>query len=176
MKMTKKLALIAWVLGIIAMATFLPFGRDNMMVAISSILLVPELIKEDYTINKIKSLVKLIILCLILSTAASIFIFNIYIGTILTLIISFAIYYKYTYEDRESQSMIFMIYYILILSIPMQNISQLPLRMLCTVYGAVVAMVLYFVIYRTNRVKAANKEIDKAIETLKDGITKKKKQ
>lgn len=167
MKMTKKIALIGWVLGVIVICSFLPFGKDNLMVGISSILLVPELIKEDYTQNKIKETLKLILVCFVLSTAASIFSFNLYIGTILTLMISFCIYYFYTYEDRESQSMIFMIYYILILSIPMKNLSQLPMRMLCTIYGAIVAMVLYFVIYRTNRMKLANKRVGKAIRDLK---------
>ncbi|MGL5066595.1 MAG: FUSC family protein [Sarcina sp.] len=165
--MTKKLALIAWILGVIAICSFLPFGRDNLMVAMSSILLVPELIKEDYTQNKLNETFKLIVVCFVLSTAASIFSFNLYIGTILTLIISFCIYYFYTYEDRESQSMIFMIYYILILSIPMKNLSQLPMRMLCTIYGAILAMVLYFIIYRTNRTKLANKRVEKAINDLK---------
>ncbi|MGL4454156.1 MAG: FUSC family protein [Sarcina sp.] len=137
------------------------------MVAMSSILLVPELIKEDYTQSKLKETFKLICVCFVLSTVASMFSFNLYIGTLLTLIISFCIYYFYTYEDRESQSMIFMIYYILILSIPMKSLSQLPMRMLCTVYGAIIAMILYFIIYRTNRIKLASKRVEKAIKDLK---------
>lgn len=170
--MTKSLALKAWVLGMIAIITFLPFGMSNIMVAVSSILLIPELAKEDYTVDKWKEFLKIIVTCSVLSFFASTFTFNIYIGSIATFIIAFYIYYNYTYEDRESQSMIFMIYYILILSIPMPK-GDLALRMGATVYGAFLAMLLCLLVFKLDFMKLAKIKIEKSKEYLNNGIKNK---
>ncbi|WP_297637487.1 FUSC family protein [uncultured Clostridium sp.] len=172
--MTKSLALKGWILGVIAILTFLPFGMSNIMVAMASILLIPELAKEDYTVDKWKEFLKIIITCTILSFFASTFTFNIYIGSIATFIIAFYIYYKYTYEDRESQSMIFMIYYILILSIPMPK-GELTLRMGATIYGAALAMALYLLVFKLDFIKLGNIKIEKSREYLNKAIENKLK-
>ncbi|MGL5646828.1 MAG: FUSC family protein [Clostridium sp.] len=162
--MSKSLAFKAWVLGIIVLITFIPFKLgSNIMVAMASILLVPELAKDDYTEGKLKEIIKLVVVCSILSFCASIFSYHIYLGTFLTFIIGFCIYYFYTYENKESKSMIFMIYYILILSIPMPK-GDLGYRMIATVYGAVIAMVLYFLVMRLDFLKIANQKMKKAKE------------
>ncbi|MGL5069632.1 MAG: FUSC family protein [Sarcina sp.] len=170
--MTKSLALKGFVLGIIAFATFIPFGTSNIMVAMASILLIPELAKDDYTTEKWKEMLNVILVCVVLSFFASIFSFNIYLGSIFTFIIAFFIYYFYTYEDRESKSMIFMIYYILILSIPMKH-GELGFRMIATVYGAFLAMLLYLLIFKLNFINIANKSVKSSYEFLMDAIDKK---
>lgn len=169
--MTKSLALKGFVLGIIALATFIPFGTSNIMVAMASILLIPELAKDDYTTEKWKEIIKIILTCVVLSFFASIFTFNIYLGSVATFIIAFLVYYIYTYEDRESKSMIFMIYYILILSIPMKH-GELGVRMLATVYGAFLAMVLYLLIFKLNFIIIADKSVKSSYDSLMIAIDK----
>ncbi|MGL5635126.1 MAG: FUSC family protein [Sarcina sp.] len=172
--MTKSLAFKGWIVGVIALLTFLPFGFNNIIVAMASILLIPELAKNDYTTTKWKESLKLVITCFILSLAASLFMINIIIGSIVTFIIAFYIYYNHTYEDRESTGMIFIIYYILILSIPIK-LNELPMRLGATVYGAILAMVLYYLLFKLNFLNVAHKNVQKYFEETRKNISEKLK-
>lgn len=170
--MTKSLAFKGWIVGVIALLTFLPFGFSNIIVAMASILLIPELAKNDYTTTKWKECLKLVITCFILSLAASLFMINVIVGSIVTFIIAFYIYYNHTYEDRESTGMIFIIYYILILSIPIK-MNQLPMRLGATVYGAILAMVLYYLLFKLNFLNVAHQNIKKYFDETRKNVEEK---
>ncbi|MGL4740361.1 MAG: FUSC family protein [Sarcina sp.] len=120
-----------------------------MIVYIADIVLIFTIRNDDYTKDTFKKIFKLVISCLILSTLASVFSFNVYLGSIITLIVSFYIYYFFSHENKLSSALFFVNYYMLILTFPI-GIKGYPLRIGVTLYGLIFTFIIYFVVFARN--------------------------
>lgn len=148
--MSKKLALVAWAIAIIGFLIQNHFiGFNEMIVYIADIVLIFTIRNDDYTTHKFKKIAKLVIACLALSTLASVFHFNVYLGSIITLVVSFYIYYFYSHENKLSSALFFVNYYMLILTFPI-GIKEYPLRIGVTLYGLVFTFIIYFAVFARN--------------------------
>lgn len=135
--MSKKLAFVAWSIAVIGYLILYHFiGFREMIVYIADIVLIFAIKNEDYTKHTLKKISKLVVGCLILATLASVFSFNVYLGSFITLVLSFYIYYFYSHENKLSTALFFVNYYMLILTFPI-SIKQYPLRIGITLYGLV---------------------------------------
>ncbi|MGL4991582.1 MAG: FUSC family protein [Sarcina sp.] len=120
-----------------------------MIVYIADIVLIFTLRNDDYTTNTFKKIFKLVVSCLVLSTLASVFSFNVYLGSIITLIVSFYIYYFFSHENKLSSALFFVNYYMLILTFPI-GIKGYPLRIGVTLYGLIFTFIIYFAVFARN--------------------------
>ena len=167
--MDKLTVLKIYIVVLIVIATFIPFGQVNIIIPVASILLVPTLATDDYKSDSIKNTIKLFSTFLILSISASIIGLNLYIGTFVTFIIVFAIYYLYTYEDKKSKAISYTLYYVLILSIPI-NKDEIPLRLTACIYGAIIVIALYYTLSNINFFKTIDSTIEDAYDNLNTAI------
>ena len=167
--MDKLTALKIYIVALIIIATFIPFGQVNIIIPVASILLVPSLATDDYKSDSIKNIIKLFSTFLILSISASIIGLNLYIGIFVTFIVVFAIYYLYTYEDKKSKAISYILYYVLILSIPI-NKDEIPLRLTACIYGAIITVALYYTLSKINLFKTADLTIEDAYDNLNTAI------
>ena len=167
--MDKLTALKIYIVALIIIATFIPFGQVNIIIPVASILLVPSLATDDYKSDSIKNIIKLFSTFLILSISASIIGLNLYIGIFITFIVVFSIYYLYTYEDKKSKAISYILYYVLILSIPI-NKDEIPLRLTACIYGAIIVIALYYTLSKINLFKTADLTIEDAYDNLNTAI------
>ncbi|WP_297438412.1 FUSC family protein [uncultured Clostridium sp.] len=167
--MDKLTALKIYIVALIIIATFIPFGQVNIIIPVASILLVPSLATDDYKSDSIKNIIKLFSTFLILSISASIIGLNLYIGIFITFIVVFSIYYLYTYEDKKSKAISYILYYVLILSIPI-NKDEIPLRLTACIYGAIITVALYYTLSKINLFKTADLTIEDAYDNLNTAI------
>lgn len=146
--MSKMLAFRAWIITLVGFIPFYYlFTLKEMIVYISAVALTFGIRNEDYSENKIKIFLKNMLICLSLAIGASVFSFNIYIGTLITFIVGFLVYYFYTYENKISKAMAFMSYYVLILTFPI-GLNQLPMRIGASFYGVCITFILYYLAFK----------------------------
>ena len=146
--MSKMLAFRAWIITLVGFIPFYYlFTLKEMIVYISAVALTFGIRNEDYSENKIKIFLKNMLICLSLAIGASVFSFNIYIGTLITFIVGFLVYYFYTYENKISKAMAFMSYYVLILTFPI-GLNQLPMRIGASFYGICMTFILYYLAFK----------------------------
>lgn len=139
-----------------------------MIVYIADIVLIFAIKNEDYTKHTLKKISKLVVGCLILATLASVFSFNVYLGSFITLVLSFYIYYFYSHENKLSTALFFVNYYMLILTFPI-SIKQYPLRIGITLYGLVFTFIIYYAVFARNHKNNQNQKISFSInEFIKD--------
>lgn len=140
-----------------------------MIVYIADIVLIFTLKNNDYTKHTFKKIAKLVISCLILSTLASVFHFNVYLGSIITLIVSFYIYYFYSHENKLSSALFFVNYYMLILTFPI-GINGYPLRIGVTLYGLIFTFIIYFAVFARGYKKKKETSTDSFIPNQQSNI------
>lgn len=155
--MSKKLAFVAWSIALIGFFIQYYFiGFNELIVYVADIVLIFTIKNDDYTKQTFKKILIIVIVSLVLSTLASVFHFNIYLGSIITLVVSFCIYYFCSHENKLSSALFFMNYYMLILTFPI-GIKAYPLRIVTTLYGLIFTFIIYFVVFARNH-KNENKD------------------
>ena len=166
----KKLTILKiYVVALLIIATFIPFGSANIIIPIASLLLIPTLACEDYQSDKIKNISKLFATFLILSLLASIIGLNLYVGVLVTFVVAFVIYYFYTYDNKKSRATYYMLYYILILSIPIDK-HEIILRFSACIYGGIIVILLYYILSKIDFLKLTDSTVETAYDNLSRAI------
>ncbi|MGL4761974.1 MAG: FUSC family protein [Sarcina sp.] len=167
--MKKFTVLIIYLVALLVIATFIPFGLDNIMIPIASLLLVPTLITDDYKSDMFKNMLKIFATFLGLSLSASVLGLNLYIGVLITFAVAFIIYYFYTYDNKKSKATSYMLYYVLVLSVPI-NKHEIILRLSACIYGAIIIVALYYTLSKTGFLKSEDAIVDTAYDNLSRAI------
>ncbi|MGL4742752.1 MAG: hypothetical protein ACRC41_18520 [Sarcina sp.] len=145
--MSKKNALKIWLIVIVMISSTILFGKENLLVGIAGLLLIPSITIGDYKYERKTNMLKLFFSYLILGLGATLFHIETFLGVLLTALVTAYIYYFYSYEDRESKAINFMFYYIIIFAFPVGN-QNLLWRVLAIMYVSAISVVLYYIIYK----------------------------
>ncbi|WP_300347513.1 FUSC family protein [Clostridium sp.] len=156
------------------------FGKDNLFIAFAAVITVATMFGEDYTINPIRNTLYFIGVELFVGLSAYLASLNIILGVIITLIVSFVIYFGFSYDTKPAKAIGFIELYLFLLYQPIQS-SQLFIRVIALIFGGIVIMILYYILARYNFETIFNKSIKGCIDLLsyninlilKDGETNK---
>ncbi|OSB09674.1 hypothetical protein B2H97_10250 [Paraclostridium bifermentans] len=120
------------------------FKAENLLIGVTTVVLMLVLLEMDLTLNPIKNLLSLIILNLALGLSAFLVSQNAFLGLVLNFSIMMFIGYYFSYELKKPVNMMIGLHYILMMVSPI-SISQLPLRLSALVTGAFMIMAVQLI-------------------------------
>lgn len=125
------------------------FGKENLFIGLAAVITVTTMFGEDYTINPIHHILYFIGVELFVGLGAYFAGLNPILGAIMTLIVSFFIYFSFTYDTKPTKALGFIQLYLFLLYEPVTT-SELPKRVFALIFGGIVIMTLYYILARYN--------------------------
>ncbi|MEO3216720.1 MULTISPECIES: FUSC family protein [unclassified Romboutsia] len=158
-----------FLISAIAIFSFMIFGKENVLIGIATVSIAASMFGENHTINVPRRIIILSLIQIVIGVAAYIASLDIFLAYIVSLILSFWIYYRFSYELKTPKTAGFMMLYILLLYYPV-TFSQMPKRILALIFSSFVIMALYYIITKYNFYKVTDKQITGAIDLIKKEI------
>lgn len=141
------------------------FGKENLFIGLAAVITVTAMFGEDYTINPIHHTLYFIGVELFVGLGAYFAGLTPILGAMVTLIVSFFIYFTFTYDTKPTKALGFIQLYLFLLYQPV-TINELPKRVLALIFGGIVIMILYYILARYNFNNIFNKSINGCITLL----------
>ncbi|MGU8448358.1 FUSC family protein [Clostridium perfringens] len=145
------------------------FGKENLFIGLAAVITVTTMFGEDYTINPIHHTLYFTGVELFVGLGAYFAGLNPILGAIMTLIVSFFIYFSFTYDTKPTKALGFIQLYLFLLYEPVTT-SELPKRVFALVFGGIVIMTLYYILARYNFNNIFNKSIKGCINSLIENL------
>ena len=145
------------------------FGKENLFIGLAAVITVTTMFGEDYTINPIHHTLYFIGVELFVGLGAYFAGLNPILGAIMTLIVSFFIYFSFTYDTKPTKALGFIQLYLFLLYEPVTT-SELPKRVFALILGGIVIMTLYYTLARYNFNNIFNKSIKGCINSLIENL------
>lgn len=164
MKNIKKNIVIILIFSVLVYI-FSLFGKENVIIGMTTFLTAVTLFSDDYTVNTLKSIIYFIILEVSMGLIAYIGSLNMILGVISVFLVSIYIYYNFTYNTKISKANGFMTSYLLLLYIPV-NIRTLPFRLGALAISGILIMGLYYLIVGKKYLKGTVSKIGEGINCI----------
>ncbi|MGL5416335.1 MAG: FUSC family protein [Clostridium sp.] len=164
MKNFKKNIVIIVLFSII-IGIFSLFGKENIIIGMTTFLTAVTLFNDDYTVNALRNILNFVILEIALGIMAYIGSLNIILGIISIFIVTLYIYYNFTYNTKISKASGFITSYLLLLYIPV-NFKELPFRLMALALSGVLMMLLYYLIVGKKYLKGTITQIKGGIDIV----------
>ncbi|MDZ4993838.1 FUSC family protein [Clostridium perfringens] len=145
------------------------FGKENLFIALTAVITVTTMFGDDYTINPVHNTLYFIGVELFVGLGAYFAGLNPFLGAIVTLIVSFFIYFMFTYDTKPTKALGFIQLYLFLLYQPVST-NELPKRILALIFGGIVIMILYYILTRYNFNNVFKKSIDNCINLLIENL------
>lgn len=163
-KQIKYLKIFLMVLSFILLFVLF-FGKENLFIALTAVITVTTMFGDDYTINPVHNTLYFIGVELFVGLGAYFAGLNPFLGAIVTLIVSFFVYFMFTYDTKPTKALGFIQLYLFLLYQPVST-NELPKRILALIFGGIVIMILYYILTRYNFNNVFKKSIDNCINLL----------
>lgn len=163
-KQIKYLKMFLMVLSFILLFVLF-FGKENLFIALTAVITVTTMFGDDYTINPVHNTLYFIGVELFVGLGAYFAGLNPFLGAIVTLIVSFFVYFMFTYDTKPTKALGFIQLYLFLLYQPVST-NELPKRILALIFGGIVIMILYYILTRYNFNNVFKKSIDNCINLL----------
>lgn len=167
-KQIKYLKMFLMVLSFILLFVLF-FGKENLFIALTAVITVTTMFGDDYTINPVHNTLYFIGVELFVGLGAYFAGLNPFLGAIVTLIVSFFIYFMFTYDTKPTKALGFIQLYLFLLYQPVST-NELPKRILALIFGGIVIMILYYILTRYNFNNVFKKSIDNCINLLIENL------
>lgn len=164
MKNMKKNIIIILVFSVVVFI-FSLFGKENVIIGMTTFLTAVTLFNDDYTVNALKSIIYFIVLEVSIGIMAYLGSLNMIFGLISVFLVSLYIYYNFTYNTKISKANGFMTSYLLLLYIPV-NIEKLPFRLGALAISGILIMGLYYLIVGKKYLKGTVSKISEGIDYI----------
>lgn len=134
------------------------FGRDNLLIGVSIIIATLMYLERDLTANPWKSFFFLLVINLQQGIFGYLSALHIWMAIPLNMISMFIVGYFFSFNLKNSLTIAFGLQYLFILTSPV-SIEVLPLRLLALVFGAVMIMLVQFIVNKNKFEKNGNKRL-----------------
>lgn len=139
------------------------FGDNNMMVGVTTLVLILSTLGRNLTVNPGKNLVLLLMINLTLGLGAFIVGQNIWLGVIINFVILFLIAYFFSYELRKPLNMLVGLHYMLMMVNPI-TMEELPMRIIALIIGPFLLIGVQLVVNK-NKLRKSTPVLLQKIET-----------
>lgn len=141
------------------------FGGANTLIGVTTATAMLMLLQKDLTLSPIKNTILLILLNVGLGVAATLANMNMWIAIPINLITMFVLSYSLCYNLRSPMYLPFSLQYLFLLVNPVSS-SELPMRFLALISGAIIIMLVQLIANRNNVLKKGNKLLINTCDNL----------
>ena len=164
-----KVKIKVFLIIMVAVSIFAIFGGNNVVVGIGAVITAATMFGEDYTADLSTTTILLVIINVFIGIFAYLASLNPFCGLVLTLVLSFIIYYLFSYDAKPMKSIGFITTYLSLIFSPIL-LSDLPVRLVALAFSGVIIMLLYCILSKHNFDTVVNKDIIAVIDEIKGEI------